>query len=126
MPNSGLQEITSAELENEIYKLSVYKGGYNKESVTVELAVNQAVMDDYNNKNGTSYALLADKYYSFDSQIVLTSTDIQSYSNVKFNTSAMIADGIDDSYVLPLIITSPGEEKVNPEKNSIIISLKFE
>lgn len=126
VPNSGLQTVTPNQLADGIYKLSVYKGGYNDESVTVSLSIDKAGLEAYNKKNKTNYVLLPGKYYTFDQQLVLSANTIQDVSNVRFDMAAMRADGIDASNVVSLAISVLAENKVNVNMNSVIISVKME
>lgn len=126
IPNSGLQTVTSDQLADGVYKLSVYKGGYNDESVTVCISVDEVGLETYNRKNQTNYILLPGKYYTFDQQVVLSANTIQDVSNVKFDMAAMRADSIDASHVVSLVITAPAENKVNVNMNSVIIRVKKE
>ena len=108
-----------------VYDLYLYKGGYNNEEITVKLMVDPSVLDVYNVENNLALKVMPDKYFTFDPLVRLSGDKIMNLTEIRFDTGAMIADGIDSSYVLPLAVTAGDQGKVRPEKNSVIIQIEM-
>lgn len=123
IPNNGFQQVKANRIENGIYKVSIYKGGYNTETITAELDVDLQLLTSYNNKNGTNYELLPEKYYTFDNTVELSGNKYQESIDVKFDIEAIITDNVaSDMYVLPLRLMKPAG-KISETANNVIINI---
>lgn len=125
LPKNDFQtlEYDAASSEACVYDLYLYKGGYNDDAVTVQLVADPSVLDVYNVENNLDLQVLPEKYYAFDPQVHLSGDKIMSLTEIRFDAAAMIADGIDSSYVLPLSVVAADQGMVRPEKNSVIIQV---
>jgi len=120
---SGFLSISSSKLTENTYPIYVYKAGYNGETVTVNLSVNETILSDYNSEHATSYVTLPTSYYTVGNGVALTSKHYSDFIPVTFNTSAIEQDYSGNEYVLPLVISGVPEEKTN-ENNYILILLE--
>lgn len=120
---SGFLSISSSELTENTYPIYVYKAGYNSETVTVNLSVDETILSDYNSEHATSYVALPASYYTVGNGVALTSKHYADFIPVTFNTAAIRQDYNGNEYVLPLVISGVPEEKTN-ENNYILILLE--
>lgn len=124
IPKSGLQQLACDPSHGACtYKLYLYKGGYNDRAITVRLEADPSVLDVYNVENGKALNLLPAKYYSFAPEVTLTHDDNMVCREIEFDLRAMVDDGVDASYVLPLSVVARDQGEVQPDKNNVIIQL---
>ena len=124
--NSDLQEISVSESEN-TYELWVYKGGYNEESITVTLSVDETVLDDYNSSKGTSYKIIPSTNYSLDaSAITLGSSKDSEYTDYITITFSSVSDLSSGNYVLPIVASCDNSDLVNEDKNTVLLKVSVE
>ncbi|MFR6414301.1 MAG: DUF1735 domain-containing protein [Alistipes shahii] len=67
---AGLQTVGFPESGEPQAVLTVYKGGYNDDGVTVRLGISEYALDRYNEENATGYRMLPETYCTFDTRSV--------------------------------------------------------
>lgn len=95
--------------------------------VNVELAVDQQVLDEYNQKHGTNYLLLPENYYSFSSTKCTIKAGEISSNIVGVNVKAFGDDlDVSEKYAIPVKIKSAsGIDILNASGNMLIICNKI-
>jgi endonuclease/exonuclease/phosphatase family metal-dependent hydrolase len=121
--NSGYKEVAIPDIKNDTYQVYVYKGGYNGNSISLNLSLADSLLTKYNTAKGTSYELLPSTYYTIGNGVSLNNSNYRDSIAITFNTAAMTADGIGSNYVLPLKLVSTDAQSVSSSNDSIFIRI---
>lgn len=92
--------------------------------ITVKLAVDPTLLDDYNNRMGTSYEALPEEYYHFDKEAVIRAGSI-SASPVNVTIEPFKAEG-GVSYALPIAIVECDGARIADRPGNFVIELVVE
>lgn len=115
--------------EETLFSSAVKTNYANKWELTYELEVDPQALEDYNNKQGTSYKLLPEAAYRFDesSWSVPVNTNAANF-NFHIIKSALI-DGSTynfGEYVIPVRISSVSQHGIDPENSLQFITVSFQ
>lgn len=116
-PDSGEQQAV----------LTVYKGGYNDEGVTVRLGISEYALDRYNEENATGYRMLPETYCTLDTwNVELDAKRWKADVTVTFRTADLLAELPKGSeWVLPVAVTGISSGGVNTAKNAVLLLLQI-
>jgi len=90
------------------------------EDITLNIAVDTAALNTFNNSNSTGYVAPDNTIYTFPSSIVIKKGQSQAYMHV-IVTDATPSFDFNASYALPLTITSASTGTISPNMGSEII-----
>ena len=97
---------------------------YNDWNISYEVAVNQSILDKYNEENNTEYILLPETAYEIDrSSCVLRPTRDYEYLQITLKEEAFWLEDENyafGNYALPLEITSVSQYGIDPEAKTTI------
>lgn len=95
----------------------------DKWGIQCELEVDETALDEYNRKNGTSYASLPEEYYELNKTITFKNDETTAPVEVLVKKAGMDYG----NYVLPLRIKSISKKEFNPdeEKRTILLGISF-
>ena len=105
------------------YDISIYRSGLGNASGDATLEINQDVLDAYNAKNGTSYEILPEEYYT----IGKTSFSFNNESGKDTTSLEIDVKGVEKlqgirtrKYVIPMKIKTNSNIALNNEKSEVI------
>lgn len=108
--------------EDAVCNLPIFKSGLIEKSANMELAVNEQLIELYNQTNKTQAQVLPAKYYRIpDKDQTMEADQKKSAFQVVFKTSELDEDPNRDNYILPLELINRGEVQINPDKSSVFI-----
>lgn len=124
---AGLQTVGFPESGEPQAVLTVYKGGYNDDGVTVRLGISEYALDRYNEENATGYRMLPETYCTFDTRSVeLGAKRWKADVTVTFRASELLAELPSGSeWVLPVAVTGISSGEVNADKSSVLLLLQI-
>ena len=124
---AGLQTVGFPESGEPQTVLTVYKGGYNDDGVTVRLSISEYALDRYNEANATGYRMLPETYCTFDTRNVeLGPKRWKADVTVTFRASEMLAELPSGSeWVLPVAVTGISSGEVNAGKSAVLLLLQI-
>lgn len=124
---AGLQMVGFPESGEPQTVLTVYKGGYNDDGVTVRLGISEYALDRYNEANATGYRMLPETYCTFDTRNVeLGPKRWKADVTVTFRASEMLAELPSGSeWVLPVAVTGISSGEVNAGKSAVLLLLQI-
>lgn len=102
--HSGLREIEISNSGQYTYSLYVIKSGIGKQAVNVQLAINESILNSYNENNGTDFSLLPEQYYKIAvREKNIEKDEYQVPFEIVFDTNAILELQADSEkkYVLP-------------------------
>lgn len=118
---SGLQTISTTDLTDGVYKAYIYNGGFNENSFSVGLVAADTVLTNYNKAHNTTFVALPEKYYSIGANVALTHTNYNQPVSITFDIAAIKADGIDNTYVLPLTLKDVPSALMGKNNHELLI-----
>lgn len=124
--NMNFKNVTVKE-EGAVTNLYLSLAVSTNKDIKAELAVDPAVLEEYNKKNGTSYALLPDNYYSLSSKQCVIKAGETSSPLVDVNIKPF-DDKLDaaEKYAIPVKITSAeGVDILKPSSDIVILCDKI-
>lgn len=99
--------------------LRVGSAEFNEDQkITVGVAVDQSVLDAYNQKNGTSYAILPAGTYTLPERLTYTGTTNYQDYNIQLDIPAI---GDRKIYALPLRIASVSSAEISEIMSSVVV-----
>lgn len=124
---AGLQTVGFPESGEPQAVLTVYKGGYNDEGVTVRLGISEYALDRYNEANATGYRMLPETYCTLDTRDVeLDAKRWKADVTVTFRTADLLAElPTGSEWVLPVAVTGISSGAVNAEKSAVLLLLQI-
>ncbi|MBK0379916.1 DUF1735 domain-containing protein [Mucilaginibacter segetis] len=98
-----------------------YSGPSNAPSdITVNLDVDPAAIDAYNDANGTSYSLMPASVYTLPSSVTIKSGERKAVIDVTFKTANF---DLNESYILPLRIASVSSGNISSNYGTILVAV---
>ena len=124
---AGLKTVEFPESGEPQAALTVYKGGYNDDGMTVRLGISEYALDRYNEENATGYRMLSEEYCTFDTRSVeLGAKRWKADVTVTFRASELLAELPSGSeWVLPVAITGISSGEVNADKSAVLLLLQI-
>lgn len=105
------------------YTLPIFKSGLIAKEATIEMNVDESLIELYNQEHNTTAELLPAEYYQIvNSKQVMGASQQKGNYQVVFKTSLLNENPNRDNYILPLILSSKGDVQVNSNKKSVIIT----
>ncbi|MBP5488290.1 MAG: DUF1735 domain-containing protein [Bacteroidales bacterium] len=95
-----------------VNRIGVIKAGKGMEACTVELAIDNSLVGDYNYEHGTDYVPLPKSLYNADEingrKVTIAAKDVRALVEIKWDPAEMVAEisSTPDKYVIPLWIKS--------------------
>lgn len=104
-------------------QLYVIKSGNGKQSANVSVSVKDAVLDKYNEENGTMFLLLPANCYTFmQKEIYFGNTDYRKAFEIDWNEN-QLAELAPGSYALPIEMDTDNRELIATNRASALIVL---
>ena len=124
---AGLQTVGFPESGEPQATLTVYKGGYNDDGVSVRLGISEYALDRYNEENATGYRMLPETYCTFDTRNVeLGAKRWKADVTVTFRASELLAElPTGSEWVLPVAVTGISSGEVNADKSAALLLLQI-
>ena len=118
----GLQRAEFYDLDHEpTAVVNIHRSGYFAENAVVNVAIDPAVIEEYNAANGTSFEALTEGTYWLVDEVVNLTSDIRTAAvKVGFDYDTIAALQADHNFVVPIRITS--QSNVNQSKDMVLIS----
>lgn len=116
--NSGK---VSMKITAKSYDVVVIKGGNTNDNTDVTVAVDEAIVSEYNSVNGTTYQVIPADAYSFESSTVKVDNKTKSVSYPLSLNLSVLESG---TWMLPLRLTS-GTTKVNENKDKLMLVIEI-
>lgn len=124
---AGLKTVDFPESGEPQAGITVYKGGYNDEGVTVRLGVSEYALDRYNEENGTGYRMLPETYCTPATwSVELGAKRWKEEVLIAFRGADMLAELPSGSeWVLPVAITGITSGLANADKSAVLLLVRI-
>lgn len=124
---AGLETVEFPESGEPQAGITVYKGGYNDDGVTVRLGISEYALDRYNEENATGYRMLPETYCTFETRSVeLGAKRWKADVTVTFRSAGMRAELPPGSeWVLPVAVTGVSSGEVNADKSAVLLLVRI-
>lgn len=121
--NSGSEQIVNVSIRDYAdFSFTVYKSGIGQTAASVDVVVDEELLERLNGANGTAYKLLDENCYTIrDTHFDFAAEDVSFSSNIEFDGQAInVFQGLaKKEHVLPLSLRSTG--KVNEKLGYILL-----
>lgn len=111
--NSGSEQIVNVSIRDYAdVTFTVYKSGIGQTAASVDIVVDEELLDRLNEANGTSYKLLDENCYTIDdTHFEFAAKDVSVSSNIEFDGQAInVFQGLaKKEHALPLSLRSTGK-----------------
>lgn len=111
--NAGKEQVFSVSKRDYAdFSFTIYKAGIGQSGASVDVVVDEALLDELNEANGTSYKLLDENCYTFrETHFEFGAKDVSVTSSIEFDGQAIASfQGLaKKEHVLPLVLRSTGK-----------------
>jgi hypothetical protein len=121
----GKEIYVAPNMVNTQFDLMVYRSGvHNSSEVNVTIGIKEQALIDFNEANNTSFKLLPQAYYSFNSNVTIESGNQNGITTITIHAASIAAEiGFDEDYAIPFFIEHSDNANISEDSNFLILNL---